>query len=119
MSEGITLEELSAIREEQTVYMPSRGRIERKQAIGGGNFSWGKVQDVERCRITAGAGNFRIVADRYAGINPVTITFPYDTDVKAGDRFIDEGSRIYEVRETRSKRSYLTAIQCLTDFMDN
>ena len=108
--------ELDAIREEQLKWMPETGTLQRKVHLNGENFGWRDVATDVSARITAGHGSFRIISDRYTGINPVVVTFPHETDVIGGDRFLCN-DLIYEVREAEKPKSYLTAIQCLCDLV--
>jgi head-tail adaptor len=113
----VTDKELTAMREEQLKWMPERGgTLQRKVYLNGENFGWRDVVIDAQVRITAGHGRFNITSDRYTGINPVLITFPFGTDVQAGDRFL-HNDLIYEIREAEKPKSYLTAIQCLCDLV--
>jgi hypothetical protein len=111
----ITEKELETIRENQEVFMPQRAIIQRKRTLAKGEFGWRNVDIDVRARCTAGFGRFSIIADRYSGIIPCVWSFPAQTDIEVADRIIDENSIIYEVREIRRPKSYLTATQVLAD----
>lgn len=115
MSAQITTKELESIREAQEVFMPQRVVIQRKRTIAKGEFGWRNVSIDVPGRCTAGFGRFSITADRYAGITPCVWAFPAAQDIEVADRIIDEESIIFEVREVRQPKSYLTAVQVLAD----
>lgn len=115
----ITDAELADIRAEQAKYMPNEVIIKRKTYTGGeygaGDFTLETLATEVKARLTPGFGVFRPVADRFQGVNPYTVTVPWDQDIRVGDVVIDEDSVSYEVRSVRNRSSYQTATQTLCD----
>jgi hypothetical protein len=113
----VTEAELDSIREAQLDFMPDLSIIRRRSYVGDDEFATGNVALDVPCRVTPGYGTWRLVADRFQGITPFTLTFPYGTDIKAGDQVVDDEARTFEVRDVKSPNSYDTAIQVLADLV--
>lgn len=110
---------LTRIRGQQLQFMPQLVVIRRWVGIGGGERDRKIVASDVPARFTPGAGRFGDVADRLQGITPFTVTVPWDSDVLPGDEVVDEFSRTFHVRAVHKPSSYLTAIQMLTDLVND
>jgi hypothetical protein len=115
----ISEEELNLFRVEQEKFLPQRVIIRRKFFAGGDAVEYEKqtIHEDVPCRLTAGFGMWRVVADKFQGITPFTATLPYSQDVRAGDILVDESSRVFEVRDVQAPNSYQTAKRCLCDLV--
>ena len=110
---------IDRISRNQEDFMPQLSIIRRWANIGGGERERGIVATDVPTRYTAGWGPFRVVADRYQGITPYTITVPWDTDVRVDDEFVDEEARTFHIRSRRKPGSYITAVQLLGDLVND
>lgn len=111
----ITEKQLNTLRENQERLMPNKVTVKRRLNLGEDEGRYETVLEDQKCRYTPGFGYWRLVADRFQGITPFTLGFPYETDVRAGDHIIDEYAHNYEVRDVRDPASYHTAVQVLAD----
>ena len=112
----ITEKELELLRAEQNKLLPETGDIKRRNFQNGlqGDFEfWSRNNP---CRLTPGFGVWRESADRFQGITAFTLTLPWGTDIKAGDKII-VGSRTFEVRDALIPKSYDTAVRVLLDLV--
>lgn len=109
--------ELALIRTEQEKFMPNTVIVQRRMYTGDDDFNYQNVTLDQKCRITAGIGRWALIADRFQGITPYTLTSPHSSSLEAGDRLIDAYGRVFEVRDVRSPGSYSTAIQALLDMV--
>ena len=112
----ITDRELKSLRKAQEQFMPNEVVIERRQWVGDQEFVPGAV-GTTKCRITAGWGRWAVVADRYQGITPYTVTVPWDADIQPADSLIDAYGRAFQIRDMRSPTDYMTAKQLLAELV--
>lgn len=113
----ISENELALIRVEQEKFMPNTVLVQRRMFTGNDDFDYETLVLNQKCRIKPGIGRWALVADRYQGIVPFTVTLPVTADVQAGDRLIDAYGRLFEVRDTRTPASFATALQILCDMV--
>jgi len=115
---SITERELELLRQEQTKFFPNEATCKRSSYVGGEQVAVPNTVFTSRpCRFTPGFGVWRQVADQYVGITAYTVTFAYETDVKAGDQLIDDESRSYQVRDVLHPKGYETAVRALLDLV--
>jgi hypothetical protein len=111
----ITDEELRLLRIEQEKWMTQTGTIRRVGYVAEGEPADDNVATDVPVRIKSGFGFFREVADRIQGITAFTLTFPWNTDIRVGDKFIDNNGEVYEIRDIRGNNTIQTALQVLGD----
>lgn len=115
---SITNRELESLRAEQLKFLPSTASCKRNSYVGGEDISIPEfIFHNTACRFTPGFGLWRQVADQFVGITAYTVTFPYGTDVKAGDQLIDASSRTFHVRDVMHPKDYETATRALLDLV--
>lgn len=112
----ITDRELKALRKEQEKWMPNEVVITRPRYVGDQKFVPDNV-GTSRCRITPGLGRWAVVADRYQGITPFVMTFPYAADLMDGDTLVDAYGRTFLVRDVRAPKDFATAKQLLAEMV--
>jgi hypothetical protein len=105
---------LSNIRTEQERWMPNSAIRQRKVPISPDEEGTDTLPGL-KCRISAGFGTFRMVADKFQGITPYHFAFPWDSDVKVGDYLVDEQSNTYRVVSVKEDVSIQSALPVLTD----
>lgn len=116
---ALTPAEIKQLQQEQETYMPQSVVVKRTFFVEGDDVSFGPqvIATAVPCRLTAGFGQWRSVADRFQGVTAYTATVPWNTDIKAGDVIVDEESRSFEIRDVAAPSSYLTARRCLVDLV--
>jgi len=112
---SITDRELKALRKEQEAWMPNSVLIQRHSYVGDEQFVLDTVGVDVKCRIHAGFGRWAVVADRYQGITPFTVTMPWDTDIQPGDVLYDAFGRAFQVRDVAWPQDMATAKRLLAD----
>lgn len=110
---SVTDRELKALRKAQEAWMPNTVLIQRHKFVGDSQFVPQNVAVDVKCRITPGLGRWTVVADRFQGITPFTITMPWGTDVMDGDQIIDAYGRVFQVRDVSSPKDLATALRLL------
>jgi hypothetical protein len=114
----VTQRELDSIRDAQLDFLPDTIlQTKRKFYDGDNGFERQPYLSNIASRFTPGFGRWTIIADRFQGITAFTVTVPWDTDIIAGDELIDDESRTFEVRDSRSPSTYQTAKQLLVDLI--
>lgn len=114
---GITQAEIDLLRSNQEAFLPSLMDLSRMQyEDGSGEYAvlYRKVP----CRLSAGFGVWRQVADRFQGIKAYNATLKWDQDLLAGDELSDTYGRIFKVRDVSSDSSYLSAKRCLLEAIE-
>jgi hypothetical protein len=115
---AVTARELKEMREAQEAFMPTSIRVYNKVSVGDGEYDYAP-DFTTKGRITTGFGIFRAVADRYQGVSYVTISVPWDTDVRAGQRLYDAYGRAFEVRDVKDANTFQTAKVCLCEGVED
>src|SRR5580765_8226596 len=113
---AVTDRELQEIRDAQEEYLPDVSVIRRKDFLGGDSDYDKPILAVGvPTRFTPGFGQWRLVADRFQGVDAFVVTVPWDQDLRPGDEIVDSGARTYQVRAVKAPSSYQTAKQALCD----
>ncbi|SRR6266550_9011297 len=113
---SVTDRELQDIRDAQEEYLPDTIVIRRKDYVGGdSDYAKPIFATGVPARLTPGFGQWRLVADRFQGIEAFVVTVPWDQDLRPGDEIVDTAARTYQVRAVKSPSSYQTAKQALCD----
>jgi len=112
----LSSEELAAMRQTQNSALPDVADILRPavavDAVGEPVETLTTVATGVACRISPNRqGKQAIVGERIVDVAPYVVTFPYGTDVRAGDRIVSGGAT-YEVLGVRVAGNWATAVQC-------
>lgn len=115
----VTQKELDSIRDAQEDFLPDRIlQTKRKHFDGDNGYQrepW--LTTPFDARFVPGYGRWGVVADKFQGITPYTVTVAWDVDILAGDEIVDEMGRTFEVRDVKHPSSYQTAKQLLADMV--
>jgi len=92
----LTDNELAQIREDVLGLLPDTCRIERATVTNSNGYvteTWGTAVASAACRfdIDFSTRSEVLISEREAGISPYLVTFPYDADIRDGDRLVYDG----------------------------